>query len=149
MIDSCCYLPCLSPLWTGTLMTAPHRRQHIQGWGCWVWCQWWKRIVDGLYAAVDHGCCGDAGPGGYPAGEDRGRRCQIPNRIPYCAGSGGWSHASSCPQRLSPAQLQREPQEQRGSQIQDSKASRYPRGQRGRCHLGVLEREREKRLRCC
>lgn len=145
MTDSWRHSPFLSPLWTGTLMTAPHRRHYVQGWGCSAWSQWWKRIADGLYAAVGHGCCGGAAPGGSLSGEGRGLRCQIPNRIPYCGGSGGWSHASSCPRRLSPAQLRREPQEQRGGQNQDSTASRYP--QMGWCHLLTLQRKMRRKTR--
>ena len=143
----CCHLPCPSPPWTGTLTTAPHHHQNVQGWGCWAWCQWWKRSVDGCCAAVDRGCSGGVGPRGYPAGEDHGLRSQIRTRSPYCAGSGGWSRASSCPQRLSPAQLQREPQEQRGGQIQDRRAPRRPRGQKGRHRLPTLQRKMRRKTR--
>lgn len=141
-----CHLPCLFPLWTGTLMRAPHHLQHVQGWGCWAWCQWWKRIWGGLCVAADHGCCGDAAPGGCPSGGDLGLRCQILNWIPCCAGSGGWSHASSYQLRLSTAQLQEGPQEQKGSQSHGNMAPKGLWSQRGRCRLLTLQnRMRRKR----
>lgn len=136
-----CHLPCLFPLWTGTLMRAPHHLQHVQGWGCWVWwCQWWKTIWDGLCVAADHGCCDDAAPGDCPSGGDLGLRCQILSWLPCRAGSGGWSHVSSYQLRLSSAQLQAGPQEQKGSQSHGNMAPKGLWSQRGKCRLLILQR---------